>query len=176
MTDRGIFINSLSLSLFLFPSLSSIVVFFVRRWICEESSLLEQTHFDQTIPSDRQIQRYRVNDRQDRSSSNRDIRFRTITSLIKTDWDRVRNIEINHSETEEKVDLFSHLLPVPLKNSPHFYESIQWTKKISYENPSITEVNPSPHSSLPGPFGDSYSINLISSSPCRTVFVIVKSP
>ncbi|CAF4239803.1 unnamed protein product, partial [Adineta steineri] len=65
------------------------------------------------------------------------------------------DIETASSLVKIDWDKTDHMLAIPVKNMVQFYESDKWTRKKTYENDSIDEV-----------------INLISFSPCRTLFII----
>ncbi|CAF1271941.1 unnamed protein product [Adineta steineri] len=65
------------------------------------------------------------------------------------------DIETASSLVKIDWDKTDHMLAIPVKNMVQFYESEKWTRKKTYENDSIDEV-----------------INLISFSPCRTLFII----
>ncbi|CAF4211740.1 unnamed protein product, partial [Adineta steineri] len=65
------------------------------------------------------------------------------------------DIETASSLVKIDWDKTDHMLAIPVKNMVQFYESEKWTRKKTYENDSIDEV-----------------INLVSFSPCRTLFII----
>ncbi|CAF1250109.1 unnamed protein product [Rotaria sordida] len=65
------------------------------------------------------------------------------------------DIETATSLVKVDWDKNDQMLAIPVKNTIHFYETEKWTRKKTYENDSIDQV-----------------INLISYSPCQTLFVI----
>ncbi|CAF3110370.1 unnamed protein product, partial [Rotaria sp. Silwood2] len=65
------------------------------------------------------------------------------------------DIETASSLVKLDWDKTDQILSIPVKNTIHFYETDKWTRKKTYENDSIDQV-----------------INLISYSPCRTLFIV----
>ncbi|CAF1604661.1 unnamed protein product [Rotaria magnacalcarata] len=65
------------------------------------------------------------------------------------------DIETASSLVKIDWDKNDQTLAIPVKNTVHFYETDKWTRKKTYENDSMDQI-----------------INLISFSPCGTLFIV----